>query len=204
MCLPDLIEIKRTPSPRKNRNHIRPVHKVDDHAPRTSSSPPPCIITIEPRSPRPSNQSTRSPGKGSIHVRGQVSPKEVMVEFSRTAEEQSNNRRQPSQEPVIIPRSPRQTQTSCESHSRRRRSNSSSSSSSSSSTISVRAFRALGQQIEALIKRITNVERELQADRARANQNLYTATKRSEGIEKEVKGLKDVVGEMEKKIQALY
>ncbi|KAI4256432.1 MAG: hypothetical protein L6R42_006229, partial [Xanthoria sp. 1 TBL-2021] len=92
----------------------------------------------------------------------------------------------------------------------RKSSQSSSGSSSSSSASSKSSFRDLRSKIENLVKRLANMEKELQADREKANQTMSTAVARDDKIEKEVGGLKEAVGgintrdnKMEKEIVGL-
>ncbi|KAL9023374.1 MAG: hypothetical protein Q9180_008262, partial [Flavoplaca navasiana] len=74
---------------------------------------------------------------------------------------------------------------------------SSSSSSSSSSASSKCSFRDLQDKIENLVKRLANVEKDIQAERERANQMASTAVARDNKIEKEIAGLKETVGRAE-------
>ncbi|KAL9600449.1 MAG: hypothetical protein Q9219_003202 [cf. Caloplaca sp. 3 TL-2023] len=193
MCLPYLIEIK--PSPRRKPDCARPVPKKAGLTPPLKCSPPPCIITIEPRSPRPPKAEC-SPGKKSIHVRGEASPRGLALKIER--EEECNKEQQPpkqgksSQIPTPNPppcRSPK-----------RERSNSPSSSSSSVSTTS---FRKLQERVEEYILRLTNLEKEFQNDRSKANRNLWAAAGRDDKIERELCGLRDTVGGMNKEIEVV-
>ncbi|CAO1606407.1 hypothetical protein XANCAGTX0491_009905 [Xanthoria calcicola] len=190
MCLPDLIEIK--PSPRRNR-----MHRAAGRPARSESSPPPCIITIEPRSPKVTQRdcSTRS---GGLHIHGEAS-------LRRKWEPRDSEQLPPEHHPS--PRSPLPKPSTCEGGNTSKSSGSSSSSSSASSKSS---FRDVQDKIANLVKRLANMEKELQADRERASQTVSISAARDNKMEKEMGGLKEFVGaintrgcKMEKEIAGL-
>ncbi|KAI4120443.1 MAG: hypothetical protein LQ338_007016 [Usnochroma carphineum] len=187
MCVPYLIEIN--PKPRKKPACVRPVPSQAGRTPSEKCSPPPCIITIEPRSPR-SPKGSSSSDKGGIHVRGQASPKGLALQIER--EEQPCDKDQPPPKQKPSPQCP--PPNTAASHSPRKARSRSSSSSSSSSSISTRSFRELKEKVELLFRRVTNLEKELNADRSRANRNLWVAAERDSKIGREISGLKDAVG----------
>ncbi|KAL8784930.1 MAG: hypothetical protein Q9213_003672 [Squamulea squamosa] len=100
------------------------------------------------------------------------------------------------------PRLSSQERPSCE---RRKSSRSSSSgnSSSSSSSISKRSFQDLRSKMESLINRLTNVEKDLQADRERSNQATSTAAARDEKLEKDIGELRETIRCINKEVQTL-
>lgn len=182
MCMPYLIEIR--PSHRKGRGRrVSPGEQ----------SPPPCIITIEPRSPRLS-QGNCSQSGGGLHIDGEAS-------LQRKQEQRKSN--QPSPKPKPSPRSPPRQPSTCKTPKASRSSSSSSSTSSSSSSISRSSFQNLQHEFEQVVKRVTNLEKELSADRARANQNMSVTAGRVSKTETEVGGLKEVVMGFGKELQML-
>ncbi|KAL8856011.1 MAG: hypothetical protein Q9178_007382 [Gyalolechia marmorata] len=191
MCMPYLIEIK--PTHRKSR-----AHRTAGPSPRLECSPPPCLITIEPRSPK-AKQRDCSPRVGGLHIHGEASlrGKREQCDISQSQPEQQSSPR--SHHPS--PRSPPPKPSTCEGRKSSRRSSSSSSSSSSASSKS--GFREIQSKIENLIKRLAGLEKELQADRERTNQATSAAVERDNKIEKEVGGLKATVGCIDKEVQAL-
>ena len=201
MCVPYLIEIK--PTPRRKSDCIRPITQKADPMPPAKSSPPPCIITIEPRSPKPPSKKCSSE-KGGIHVRGEASPRGLALQFERR---QEPCKKESPHEPVPSPKTPPAKSPppippicSCP---KGGRSHSSSSSSSSSSSVSTRSFRELKEKVEQLLRRATNLEKELQTDRSKANQNLWVGAGRDNKIEREVSGLRDAVGGLGKEVEML-
>ena len=191
MCMPYLIEIK--PTPRKSR-----AHRTAGPPPRSECSPPPCLITIEPRSPKAKPRDC-SPRVGGLHIYGEASlrGKREQCDTSQSQLEQQSSPR--SHHPS--PRSPPPKPSTCEGRKSSRRSSSSSSSSSSAS--SKNGFREIQSKIENLIKRLAGLEKELQADRERANQATSAAVERDNKIEKEVGGFKEAVGCIDREVQAL-
>ncbi|KAL9612277.1 MAG: hypothetical protein Q9204_008967 [Flavoplaca sp. TL-2023a] len=180
MCLPYLIEIK--PTPRKNR-----MHRTTGQPPRSRSSSPPCIITIEPRSPK-AKQTDCSPKLGGLRIHGEAS-----LRGKREQCDPSLSR--PKVHPLprshnASPRSPPHKSPICSDQKPMKGSSTSSSSSSASSKSS---FRDLQDKIENLVKRLANVEKDIQAERERANHITSTAVARDSKIEKEIAGLKDTV-----------
>ena len=184
MCLPYLIEIK--PTPRKNR-----MHRTTRHSPRSESPSAPCVITIEPRSPK-AKQTDCSPKVGGLRIHG-----EATLGGKREQCDMSVSSPKPNPSPRShhsLPRSPSQKPPTCEG---KKSSKSSSSSSSSSSASSKSSFRDLQDKIESLIKRLASVEKEIQSERERVNQNTSTAVARDNKIGKEIEGLKETVGRAE-------
>lgn len=57
--------------------------------------------------------------------------------------------------------------------------------------------------MEQLIGRFANMEKEFQADRGRAKQDLWIGADRDRKIEKEVSGLRDAVGGLNKEVEML-
>ncbi|KAL8850849.1 MAG: hypothetical protein Q9221_004263 [Calogaya cf. arnoldii] len=189
MCLPYLIEIK--PTPRKNR-----MHRTRGQPPRSEASPPPCIITIEPRSPKVT-QKDCSPRLGGLHIHGEAS--------LRGKREQHDTKQSQPEQPRShhpSPRSPPHKSPTCEAQ-KSSKGSSSSSSSSSSSTSSSGSLQELQHKIETLVQRLANMEKEMQADRERGIQTLSTTIARDNKIEKEIGGLKDAVGGINKEMEVL-
>ncbi|KAL9027701.1 MAG: hypothetical protein Q9196_003816 [Gyalolechia fulgens] len=207
MCVPYLIEIK--PTPRQNPDRVRPVPSKAGSTPPATCSPPPCIVTIEPRNPKSPRRECSSE-KGSLHVRGEASPRGLALQFERRQEpckkEQSPPKPSPSPQPrpapPPAPPPPPPPPDPPISHSLKQKEKSSSCSSSSSS-VSTRSFRELKEKVEQVIRQITNMEKELQADRSRANRNLWIAAGRDDQIEREVCGLRDAVGGMNRAVDVL-
>lgn len=186
MCLPYLIEIK--PTPRKNR-----MHRPTGHPPRSRSSSPPCIITIEPRSPK-AKQTDCSPKVGGLRIHGEASLRGKREQCDASLSQPKPHPSPRSHHPS--PRSPPHKSPTC---SNQKPIKSSSSSSSSSSASSKSSFRDLQDKIENLVKRLANVEQDIQAEREQANQITSTAVARDNKIEKEIAGLKETVGRVETK-----
>ncbi|KAL8868954.1 MAG: hypothetical protein Q9198_008011, partial [Flavoplaca austrocitrina] len=180
MCLPYLIEIK--PTPRKNR-----MRRTTGHPPRSRSSSPPCIITIEPRSPKP-KQTDCTPKLGGLRIHGEASLRGKREQCDASLPQPKPHPSPRSHHPS--PRSPPHKSPICNDQKPRKSSSTSSSSSSASSRSS---FRDLQDKIENLVKRLANVEKDLQAERERADHIAPTAVARDSKIEKEIVGLKDAV-----------
>ncbi|KAL8827433.1 MAG: hypothetical protein Q9170_007021 [Blastenia crenularia] len=195
MCVPYLIEIK--PTPRKKQDCIHPLPQGACPAPPAKSSPPPCIITIEPRSPK-SPRRACTPEKGGIHVRGEASPRGLALEIEREERcvKEPHMPKQKVSPHVPSPKPP-------VGHSPRDKGRRNSSCSSSSSVVSMNSFRELKGRVEECFRRITSLEKELQADRGRANKNLWIAAGRDDKIEKEVCGMRDSVEGLNKEIRTL-
>ncbi|KAI4144104.1 MAG: hypothetical protein L6R39_004320 [Caloplaca ligustica] len=196
MCVPYLIEIN--PKPRKNPDCIRPVPQQAGRPPPERCSPPPCIITIEPRSPKSPKRSCSSE-RGGVHLHGQASPKGLALQIEREWQACKRDDSSPKQNPSPQPAPPKPPVP----HSPAKARSHSSSSSSSSSSVSGRSFRELKDKVDLFLRRLTNLEKELSADRSRANQNLWVGAGRDDKIEREVGGLRDAVGGLNKEVEML-
>ncbi|KAL8989745.1 MAG: hypothetical protein Q9169_008293, partial [Polycauliona sp. 2 TL-2023] len=184
MCFPDLIEIKSTS--RKNR-----MHRIAGQPSRSRSPSPPCIITIEPRSPKV-KQTESSPRISGLSIRGEV-PLRRSRDSHRSRQSQTMHHPSPrSGHPS--PRPPSQKPPTSESQ---KASRGSSSSSSSSSTSSKSSLRDLQEKIDNLIKRLATVEKDLQAEKERATQTISISIARDAKIVKEISGLKESVGRID-------
>ena len=180
MCLPDLIEI--TPNRRRNR-----MHRAAGRPARSESSPPPCIITIEPRSPK-ATQRDCSPRAGGLHIHGEAS---LRGKWEPRDSKQLPPKHHPSpRSHHPSPRSPLPKPSTCEGG----KTSKSSGSSSSSSASSKSSFRDVQDKIENLVKRLANMEKEFQADREQASQTVTMSAARDNKMEKEMSGLKEFVG----------
>ncbi|KAL8886020.1 MAG: hypothetical protein Q9215_006219 [Flavoplaca cf. flavocitrina] len=180
MCLPYLIEIK--PTPRKNR-----MRRTTGQPPRSRSSSPPCIITIEPRSPK-AKQTDCSPKIGGLRIHGEASLRGKREPCDASLSQPKPHPSPRSHHPS--PRSPPHKSPIC---SDQKPMKSTSSSSSSSSASSKSSFRDLQDKIENLVRRIANVEKDIQAERERADHIASTAVARDSKIEKEIVGLKESI-----------
>ncbi|KAL8806866.1 MAG: hypothetical protein Q9200_004888 [Gallowayella weberi] len=191
MCMPYLIEIR--PSHRKDRGRR---FKTQGQTSTAGSSPPPCIITIEPRSPRLSQGNYSRPGSG-IHIHGEAS--------LRRKQEPSSSR-QPTPKQPASPQSPPHKPSTCASQKQSRNSSSSSTSSSSSSSstpTSKRSFQTLQRKFSHLLNRLTTLETSLSAHQTRTTQSLAAAAENNTKMEKDVAGLKDAVMGLGKELQSL-
>ncbi|KAL9615741.1 MAG: hypothetical protein Q9204_008678, partial [Flavoplaca sp. TL-2023a] len=157
------------------------------------SSSPPCIITIEPRSPKP-KQTDCSPKLGGLRIHGEASLRGKREQYDTSLPQPKPHPSPRSHHPS--PRSPPHKSPIC---SDQKPIKSTSTSSSSSSTSSKSSFRDLQDKIENLVKRLANVEKEIQSERERANHITSTAVARDNKIEKEIAGLKDSVACVETK-----
>lgn len=205
MCVPYLIEIK--PTPRPKLDCVRPVPQKTGSTPPAKCSSPPHVVTIEPRHPKSLPRKECSSEKGGLHVRGEVSPRGLALQFERRQEpckkEQSPRKPAPSPQPTPPPPPPSpppQQQPTCHSPKKEKRTGSCS---SASSSVSTRSFRELKGKVEQLVHRITNLEKEFQNDRSRANKNLWIAAGRDDRVEREVCGLKDAVGGLNREVEML-
>ncbi|KAL8706628.1 MAG: hypothetical protein Q9225_007932, partial [Loekoesia sp. 1 TL-2023] len=196
MCVPYLIEIK--PTRRAKPDCIRPVPNKAGLTPPAKCSPPPCIITIEPRSPKPSKRECSSE-KGSIQVRGEASPRGLALQFERRQEPGAQEQSPCKQVPSPQPAPPNPPICNC----LKKKKRSSSRSSSPSTSVSTRSFDELKEKVEQLIRQAAGLEKELQADRSRANQNVWVAAGRDDKVEREVSGLKAEVGGLGKEVELL-
>lgn len=217
--MPYLIEIKQTP--RRKSDCIRPVPLQTGSAPPAKSCSSPHFVTIEPRNCKPSPRRGCSSEKGGLHVHGEVSPRGLALQFERRQEpckkEQSPCKPASSSLPTSpahahVPAAPQPPPPPhppppppppppvCHSPRKGKRSRSCS---SSFSSVSTRSFNELKGKFEQLIHRLKSLEKEFEAERSRANKNLWITAGREDRIEKDVHGLRDAVKDLNNEVNIL-